>query len=77
MIQRAAPPFEMPVYRAYRLTPGGGVQPALILEAEDDETARAMAARLSNPHGLELWERDRLLARFPPRDPAAQERELS
>lgn len=58
-------------YRAYPLDPSGGVRPPLILEAEDDETAKATAARLDNSHGLELWESDRLLALFPPRGPSA------
>lgn len=71
MTGRAIVRPEEVTYRAYPLDLGGGVQPPLILDAEDDETAKAMAACLNNAHGLELWERNRLLAVFPPRGPSA------
>ena len=49
-----------------RLSPDGTVGEANILDARTDDEAKAMAATLSNGHGIDLWERARYLASFPP-----------
>lgn len=58
-------------YRAFLLNQFGAVASAVILDVEDDEAAKAAAQSLVNRFGLELWERARRLASFPPREAAA------
>ena len=53
-------------YRVIRLSPDGTVGEANILAARTDDEAKALAATLSNGHGIDLWERARYLASFPP-----------
>ncbi len=44
-----------------------------ILEAETDDAAKTLAATLPNGHGIDLWERARYLASYPPRSAAYPE----
>lgn len=53
-------------YRVFHLGHDGAVRRAEILEAETDDAAKAIAATLPNGHGIDLWERARFLASYPP-----------
>ena len=55
-----------PTYRAFFLNHDGAVRGAQILEASTDDEAKAIAAALVNGHGVDLWERARFLASYPP-----------
>ena len=57
---------EPPTYRAFFLSHDGAVRGAQILEAGTDDEAKAIAAALVNGHGIDLWERTRFLASYPP-----------
>ena len=52
-------------YRVFHLDKYGRVASAEIISAESDEQAIGIAQALQNGHGLELWERTRLLAHYP------------
>ena len=54
-------------YRAYELTPEGGLCSVEILNVGSDDEAQAFAAAMRSPYGIELWERGRFLGRFEPR----------
>ncbi|MDP4024132.1 hypothetical protein Q8W71_15995 [Methylobacterium sp. NEAU 140] len=54
------------VYRAFHLGRDGTVQRAEVIEARSDDEAKAIAARLVNGYGIDLWERARHLATYPP-----------
>ncbi len=56
----------LPTYRAYYLDPTGSIRSVVVIEAEDDEVAKVKAQSLVNGHGVDLWERARFLASFPP-----------
>jgi hypothetical protein len=57
----------MPDYRAYFIGRDGHFLGAKILsDCPDDELAKKAAERLVNGHGVELWDRDRLIIRYPP-----------
>ena len=60
-------------YRAFHLGHDGAVRRAEIIQAETDEEAKAIAAALVNGHGIDLWERARFLASYPPRAVADRE----
>ena len=55
-----------PTYRVFRLGSGGGITSAEVLSAATDDEARLIAAGLINRFGIDLWERTRFLASFPP-----------
>ncbi len=58
-------------YRLYRLDGAGRISTAEWLEAEDDKAAAARAAELCDGDGaVELWARNRLIARV---DPSARD----
>ena len=57
---------EPPTYRAFFLDHDGAVRRAEIFEASTDDGAKAIAAALVNGHGVDLWERTRFLASYPP-----------
>lgn len=44
----------------------GGVRRAQVIEAATDDEAQFLAARIANAFGIDLWERARHLASFPP-----------
>ena len=46
------------------------IQGADILNVDTDDEAKALAATLPNGHGIDLWERARYLASYPPRSSA-------
>ncbi|UHC20241.1 MULTISPECIES: hypothetical protein [Methylobacterium] len=62
----AAPAGE-PTYRAFFLGPSGAVQRADILRVLTDDEAREAVRCLVNSYGIEVWERSRMIERFPPR----------
>ena len=53
-------------YCVFRIGHDGTVGKADILDADTDDEAKAMAAVLPNGHGIDLWERARYLASYPP-----------
>jgi len=59
------------VYRVFSLNHDGTVESTRILDARTDEEAKAMAGDLPNGHGIDLWERVRYLASYPPLSAAA------
>jgi hypothetical protein len=54
----------MPGYRAYVIGTDGRFFDAVPLECADDTEAREKAEQLVNGHDIELWQRDRKIARF-------------
>jgi hypothetical protein len=62
------------VYRVFSLNIDGRVGASRILQAQSDDEAKAIAATLPNGHGIDLWERARYLASYPPRSAAYPER---
>jgi hypothetical protein len=55
----------MPDYRVYIIGQDGHFQKAIPLDCPDDSTAIQSAKRLIDGHDIELWQRDRKIARFP------------
>ena len=60
----------LPVYRAYYLGRNGRIVAAEVIPADNDEDARAFADTLRADHQIEVWERGRRLAVYPPREVA-------
>lgn len=58
------------VYRVFSVSADGRVGDSHILDAQSDDEAKAIAATLPNGHGIDLWERARYLASYPPRSAA-------
>ncbi len=58
---------ETATYRAFYLDAKRKVRAARILRAANDCDAHTIARTLPNGFGIELWERGRFLATFPPR----------
>ena len=54
-------------YRVFFLGPSGAVQRADILRVLTDDEARQAGRCLVNGYGIEVWERSRMIERFPPR----------
>lgn len=65
--QPSAEPVGEATYRAFTLNPDGGVDTVEIIQAPSDDEARAIAARMVNGHGVDLWERNRFIESYPPR----------
>lgn len=57
-------------YRAFHLGPGGHVMSAEVVPAASDDEAMALTAAMTNRYGIDLWERARFLASYPPQNPA-------
>lgn len=55
------------MYRVFSLSRDGRVEKSHTIEAQSDGEAKAIAATLPNGHGIDLWERSRYLASYPPR----------
>lgn len=69
-LDAADPASEKPAYRAFRLSTKGCIEGVEIILAHDDEEAEMLAARMANGHGVDLWDRLRFLATFPPLSPS-------
>jgi hypothetical protein len=54
----------MPGYRAYIVGVGGRFLRSVELVCPDDEVAKEYAKRLVGGHNVELWQRDRQVAKF-------------
>ncbi|SHN80822.1 hypothetical protein SAMN05444170_4517 [Bradyrhizobium erythrophlei] len=54
----------MPDYRAYIVGPDGHFHSSVRLNCADDLEAEKQAEQLVNGHDVELWQRDRKIARF-------------
>ena len=61
-------------YRVFSLSAGGRVAESKAIEAQSDDEAKAIAATLPNGHGIDLWERSRYLASYPPQSAAYPKR---
>lgn len=61
-------------YRVFSLSPDGRVGESRAIEARSDDEAKAIAEMLPNGHGIDLWERARYLASYPPRSAVYPER---
>jgi hypothetical protein len=56
----------LPNFRLYRLDGAGKIATADWLAADDDAHAEQLARELNEPNTLEIWNRNRLVARIPP-----------
>jgi hypothetical protein len=54
----------MPDYRAYLIGTDGHFFKSVVLDADDDAEAIAAARQLVDGHDVELWQRDRKIAKF-------------
>jgi hypothetical protein len=54
----------MPEYRAYIIGPDGHFQSSIPLECADDAQAIAAAKQQLGDHDVELWQGDRIVAKF-------------
>jgi hypothetical protein len=54
----------MPDYRAYLIGSDGHFYKSIVLEAPDDAAAIFSAKNLVDGHDVELWQRDRKVAKF-------------
>ena len=54
----------MPSYRLYRLDGAGKITTAEWIDAEDDEAAKQAAELRVDSSTVELWDRNRLIARI-------------
>jgi hypothetical protein len=53
-------------YTIMILGDGGGIQGAMDLICASDHDVRLVAQLIRRPHGLEIWDGERLVALFPP-----------
>jgi hypothetical protein len=56
--------FGMPNYRAYVVGADGHFYKSVALDAPDDAAATTTAKQLVDGHDVELWQRDRTIAKF-------------
>jgi hypothetical protein len=54
----------MPHYRAYIIGRDGRFEKAIDLDCANDEAAEESAKQLVDGHDVELWQRDRRIAKF-------------
>jgi hypothetical protein len=54
----------MPYYRAYIIGRDGHFERAIDLDCVDDKAAMESAKQLIEGHDVELWQRDRRIAKF-------------
>ena len=62
------------MYRVFRLSADGRVGESCTIQAGSDDEAKAIASTLPNGHGIDLWERARYLASYPPQSAAYPQR---
>ena len=62
------------MYRVIILGTDGTLGKTDTIRAGSDDEAKALAATMPNGHGIDLWERSRFLASYPPRSAAYPER---
>jgi hypothetical protein len=55
-------------YQAYLIGPDGHVTMRVDLHCADDESAKTNAQQLVDGQAVELWQQDRKIATFTPRD---------
>jgi hypothetical protein len=53
-------------YTIMILSQAGGIQGAMDLICASDNDVRLVAQLIRRPHGLEIWDGERLVAMFPP-----------
>lgn len=52
-------------YRAYVIGRNGNIVDRIDMFCDDDEAAKVRAQHLVDTHAVELWQFDRMVARFP------------
>lgn len=57
---------DLATYRVFRVSAQGDVLGSEIISAQSDDEAMSKARVLANGHGIDLWERSRFLASYPP-----------
>jgi hypothetical protein len=62
---RATLMHHMPEYRAYLVGSDDHIQNVVHLNCADDDQAIILAKAFVDGHDIELWQRDRKVARFP------------
>ena len=60
----AAETAKMTDYRVYFIGDDGHFLGAVNLDCPDDEAAKEYAKQFINGHDIELWQRDRIIAKF-------------
>jgi hypothetical protein len=65
---RDTPSSDEPFYRVFRLDKFGHVERAEVIQAADDDEAKTEARKLVDGKTLELWDRNRRVAIYPPQD---------
>ncbi len=53
-----------PAYRAFHIDTNGHVLRAVIINALNDNDAIELTRKLVDSHAIELWERERVIAKF-------------
>lgn len=61
------PPPGILSYHAFCLDADGGIATNVTVEAQTDAEAMTIVDAWPNAYGIDLWERGRLIASFPPR----------
>ena len=56
----------VPTYRAFHTNTSGGISSAEVIDAGSDDEAKDKASKMINGRGIDLWQRTRFLASFPP-----------
>jgi hypothetical protein len=59
-------PGKYTTYTIMILSEGGGIHGAMDLICGSDHDIRLVAQLIRRPHGLEIWDGERLVALFPP-----------
>jgi hypothetical protein len=59
-------PASQPTYRAFLVNAAGRIYFAHVLDCETDEQAIAAAQKYVDGTGVQLWDRSRKIAEFPP-----------
>ncbi len=59
-------PGHYKTYTIMILSEGGGIHAAMDVICANDHDVRLVAQVIRRPHGLEIWDGERLVALFPP-----------